>query len=297
MTRSTHPRTIATRRAATPAGRLLLLAVTLVAIIAALSVAGHTLPAPPVEIHLGAWHLNGWGPWLQRLGPAGALLAVIRLLALVAACYLLAVVTLELLVLVTGLRPIASAARFVAAPWARRLTRGLAGLGVATSITAATLTTAGLGAPAGALTASAGQVVRDVRPATAADPAPIMRRLDADPSTTSGSNGSAGAPTMRRLDPDPTDPTSTVPMITAPATTSPSAVPDSPRRTRPRPTPPPQVVPLPERATLDPTDRRAAPPPGRSLSATISGGWPPTPSPRPGGERRRMPRSIATSGG
>ena len=233
MSRPAGPDCTRVARTPSPTRRLVLVAVTLTTTLAALVGTGGLLPPPPFEPRLDRSLFAGWDHWLQQMGPAGALMALIRLGALALTGYLLLVVTLELLALVSGQRLIGAGASLMVAPWARRLVRGAAGLGVATSIVAATLGSPYLPAT---LSPSAGAL------AVGADLAPTMHRLDLDPTSTSSSSTEADPPpTMRRLDPDPpeTDPPSTLPPSTLPPSTTPPslpAIPTDPSPVEPRPT-------------------------------------------------------------
>ena len=228
MSRPAGPLHTRVGRTPSPTRRLVLVAATLTTTLAALAGTGLLLPPPPVAPRLDVSLFAGWDHWLHLMGPAGALMALIRVGALALTGYLLLVVTLELLALVSGRHLIGAAARLVVAPWARRLVRGAAGLGVATSIVAATLSSPYLPAT---LSPSAGAL------AVNADLAPTMHRIDPDPTSTSSPSTEADPPpTMRRLDPDPpeTDPPSTI----SPSTIPPSTMPPSPLGipTDPRPT-------------------------------------------------------------
>jgi hypothetical protein len=148
-------------------------------------------------------------------------MALVRLLALIGAGYLLAVVVLELAVLRTSWPAMPATARWLAAPWARQLVRGLTGLSVATSITATSLGIAlmPLPAPSGARTVSISTATGPI----ADDSAPTMHRLDPDPTTTSSAAGPVDStPTMRRLGPEP-DPSIPTLAATPSAPSTPSA--------------------------------------------------------------------------
>ncbi len=246
MTRSIDRDRLRAGRTPSPTRRLVLVAVALTTTLVALLGTAPLLPPPPIELRLDGSPFGGWGHWLHELGPAGALMALIRVGALALTGYLLLVVTLELLALVTERRLIGSAVRLGVAPWARRLVRSAAGLGVATSIVAATLTTpylpVALSSPAGALTVSTASPASGRR-ANVADLAPTMHRLDADPtSKPTGSTDTVPPPTMHRLDadPPPTDSPSTLP----PSTLPPSTVPDGPRSSSSLPANPSAPAPL-----------------------------------------------------
>jgi hypothetical protein len=134
-------------------------------------------------------------------------MALVRLAALVGAAYLLVAVVLELAAATTAHRRAPDRPdrldRLVH-PAARRLVRALAGIGLATSVTAAALV-----GPAAATTPLG-------RVAHAATAPPVMRRLDPAPDPAPPGT----PPTMRRLDGAPTTiPTSTT--STTSTTTSP----------------------------------------------------------------------------
>lgn len=191
-----------------PLARLVLVAATLGATAFALLAAGDVLPAPPVTIQPA-----GWLRWLDLSGPAGAIMAGVRLAALAVTLYLLVIVVLHLASLATGLSNVVVLTRAVSVPWVRRLLQSIAGIGLAASMTAVTTLTT---MPAGAVTMDAGLSVTVT--ATDADAGvPTMRRLDPDPPTfesgppdtdtartptsVTPAEGPA-APTMRRLDAD-----------------------------------------------------------------------------------------------
>ena len=219
--------------------RLTLFATLLGAVVLALLAAGHSLPAPPMRSP------ERWSAWLGRVGPAPALMGGVRLVGIVLAGYLLALVAIELVGRATGVPHLLRLGRMVSAPWARRLVHTVAGAALAASITAGAMVPA---SPAGAVTTSTstsaepeGAVMRALD-----DPEPTTAPSTATPSSVTGRSSSAGdradtteeLPTMRALDdpaspasgaspdaPPPTDSASTT--TTTAATASTVAVPDA----------------------------------------------------------------------
>ncbi len=203
------------------------------AVLALLSI-GRRLPAPPLSPS-AARSTDAWAAWLTRLGPAGALMSMVRVVSIVLAAYLLILVVVEVIGRAAGLHRILSLGDRLSTPLTRQLVGGVAGLGLAFSVTALTL---------GPTAAASADTISMQRPATAAtDPAPppttgaalsavpVMHAIPGPEAAASASD----APTTRTLEP-------AAPVMHAvepapvPTTGAPSATTSSPPVTTPPPT-------------------------------------------------------------
>ena len=118
-----------------------------------LTAAAEVLPVPP-----GPWNGGDFLEWLPTADIAQLSFTVLRIGALVTVWYLALLTALVLLARLSGLRPLALAARALAFPWARRIIDHALGAGLA-------LTLAGGLIPVAATTAGAA-------------PAPVTMQVD-----------------------------------------------------------------------------------------------------------------------
>src|SRR4051812_26881376 len=111
--------------------RLVGMAATSLLSAAILARAGSLLPPPP----WGAPPAD-WSRWLDQVGPAAALMGGLRVLALAAAVYLTAAVTLHVVAHLLRWRPLIAFSRVTTIGPIRRLIRSVAGVGLAASVSA-----------------------------------------------------------------------------------------------------------------------------------------------------------------
>jgi hypothetical protein len=189
----------------------------LVMAVVVLGAAGGALAPPP-------WHDPGaMGSWLEQRQPAEAAFAVLRLVALALAWYLLAVTAVSAAARTLRMPALVAAVDRVTVPAVRRLVSGAVGLSMAAS----------------ALTGVAGAA--GAADNGAAPPVELMRRLP-----DAGAEATPGPPvTMRRL-PDAAAPMAPPPQA-APADAPPGAAParPAPADAPPGPTPAPAPTPAP----------------------------------------------------
>ena len=178
-------------RTSVSAVRLVLGCVTFVGLVGFLVLAGRVLPAPPATLKPLVW-IN----WIDRIGPACALVTAIRLAVIIIGTYLGLVTLLHI-----GARRLAAPeldrmAGSISGPSVRRITQALAGFLLATSVSNASIVHALALAPP-----------RATRPAALA-------------SMTAGSDDSGV--TMRRINPipEPRDRGNTISDTTSPVTTA-----------------------------------------------------------------------------
>ena len=176
--------------------RLSILATVLGAALLALLAVGRRLPGPPLSA-TDAGSSEAWRAWFAHLGPAGATMSAVRLVAIVLAGYLLILVVLEVVGRAAGLPRLLSLGHLVSTPLARRLVSGVAGVGMALSITVATIGPAGAASPETTVPPST-ETTAPPPAGTAAWATPVMRALDPDDPATS-----ATSTTMTSLDPQP----------------------------------------------------------------------------------------------
>ena len=216
--------------------RLTLFATALGIALLGLLAADRALPSPP------GLDPGTWPGWVARVGPAPVLMSGVRLAGIVAAGYLLLVVTVELVGRATGLRPLIALSRAISAPMVRGLVRSVAGVGMAASITALAAVapvSAGASPSSGAPTTSTSTTVTAPTRDPGADP-PVMRALDpstpeptdaplhasdaAPPEVTATTTSVAplddAAPTMRLLDDPPSSTAGPPTSSTAPPSTN-----------------------------------------------------------------------------
>ena len=163
---------------------------------------GGALAAPPLA------EPGQLGGWLRDREPAGAAMAVVRLVGLATAWYLLAATVASTLARVAGIASWVRATDALSVPLVRRLVHSALGLSFATA----------------ALAGAGSAAVADEQTAPAPVAAVTMRQLpDATvPGSVTTAGAAAAVPTMRRLD-DTTTTTTTPPVeTTAPPPTAPA---------------------------------------------------------------------------
>ncbi|MGQ0521455.1 MAG: hypothetical protein ACT4PX_09945 [Actinomycetota bacterium] len=213
-------------------GRLALVAwmAALAAAVGLLHALGGALAPPPLT------DPGGWGRWLEARQPAEAAFAVVRLVALGLAWYLLAVTATATLARLSGAPALVRAADVVTVPLVRRLVNGAVGA----SLVAVTLAGSGTaGAAARADPPAAAETMRRLADATGAgdEAAPVMQRLpdapagagrdEVAPSTHpdlhgGGAPGEAAPPPLMRRLPDVAGAGGTAAGTASPAGASPS---------------------------------------------------------------------------
>ena len=248
-----------------------------VALVAGLALALVALAAMRPGLPLGADlpRPGHWTTWLAHVGPAVALMATIRLVGLVVGGYLLAVAALDLAANLTRSAALATIARRVTVPTARRLIAGVTGAGLAMSITVAAVAP-GLASASPRPTTT---VTSPTRPAGGACPDPLGQT---NPAYASGRPSDHDCPniTMRQTNPayasGVDDRTAPEDPAAAPAgpPTDPAATTDPPtmRRLDPEPTTSVPAAPAPD-PTAGPTTGPPAPAADPAPAAPSTSSW------------------------
>jgi nucleoid-associated protein YgaU len=163
------------------------LAALLVGVLAFHAMGSGPLAAPPIA------DPGGWGVWVSEREPLVATVAVLRLVVLALAWYLVGVTTIGIVARLTRAARLVRLADALTVPTVRRLLQGALGLGLATAMVGAAAPVHRVAAPSEAgvaaaqaraeVTAGAGEDLRpqEVFPRTRADEVRLTRAVEEDP--------------------------------------------------------------------------------------------------------------------